>query len=323
MPTDIALAQIPAQIVYASAELRIADLLADGPRTTTELADEAAAHEPSLRRLLLALAGLGILAHVDADRFELTDAGRPLVTGAPDSVSALVRMLCGPEMLRAWQALVSSLRTGHCAWELAHGMPVFDYYAIHPESAAEFNEAMAEHTRDAAPAIVAAGDFARFRTVVDVGGGDGTLMAAILQAEPGVEGVVFDVPDALGPDTDRCRFVAGDFFSSVPEGANAYLLRQILHDWPDEAATQILRSCRTAMAPGARLLILERMLPERATPDHLQPLLVDLLMLVATGGRERTEREFRELLAAADLRLLTVSEALPPFDYRVIEAGRA
>jgi O-methyltransferase domain/Dimerisation domain len=308
--TDIAIAPIPSQIVYAAAELRIADLLADGPRTAAELARSASADEPSLRRLLLALAGLGVVVQLDGDRFELSEAGRPLREGVPDSTRAVIRLLCGPEMLRAWAELVPSLRSGESAWERAHGMPVFEYYGAHPRSAADFDAAMAEHTRDAAPALVAACDFSRFRTVVDVGGGDGTLMAAIRQAEPEVEGVVFDLPD-------------GDFFLSVPEGGDAYVLKQILHDWADEPALRILRTCRAAMKPDARLLILERMLPERATADDLQPLLLDLLMLVATGGRERTEREFRELLAAADLELLSVSSALPPFDYRVIEAAVA
>jgi hypothetical protein len=174
-----------------------------------------------------------------------------------------------------------------------------------------------------APAIVAAADFSRFRTVVDVGGGDGTLLAAILDAEPEVEAVAFDVPEALGRAFGRLRTEAGDFFESVPAGADAYVLKQILHDWQDEPASAILRRCRAAMDPGARLLILERMLPERATPADLAPLLVDILMLVATAGRERTEREFRELLAATDLQLLSVSEALPPFGYRVIEAAVA
>jgi O-methyltransferase domain/Dimerisation domain len=315
---EMALAPIPAQILHAAAELRIADLLAGGPRTTADLAHDAGAHEPSLQRLLLALAGLGIVAQLDADRFELTEAGMQLTTAG-----ALFRLLCGPEMLRGWEALVPSLRTGDPAWEIAHGMPVFEYYEAHPESAATFNAAMAEHTRDAAPELVAAGDFSRFGTVVDVGGGDGTLLAAILAAEPSVEGIAFDVADALGEPSVRCRMVAGDFFASVPDGADAYVLKQILHDWADEPATAILRSCRAAMGPHARLLILERMLPERATPADLAPLLVDILMLVATGGRERTEREFRELLAAADLELLSVSEVLPPFGYRVIEAAVA
>jgi O-methyltransferase domain/Dimerisation domain len=319
---EIVIAPIPAQIIHAAVELRIADRLADGPRSAAQLADAAEAHEPSLRRLLLALTGLGIVAQLESDRFELTETGRPLIDGAPDSMRALFRLLCGPEKLRAWEALVPSVRTGHSAWELAHGMPVFEYYGKHPELAAIFNAAMAEHTRDAAPAIVAAGDFSRFRSVVDVGGGDGTLMTAILEAEPDLEGVVFDVPEALGEPTDRCRFVAGDFFASVPVGADAYLLKQVLHDWPDEPATAILRSCRAAMRPDSRLLILDRMLSDRVGPDDLQPLLVDVLMMVATGGRERTEREFRDLLAAADLELLSVSEALSPFDYRVIEAAR-
>jgi hypothetical protein len=211
------------------------------------------------------------------------------MTGAPDSMRALFRLLCGPEQWRAWAELVPSIRAGQCAWELAHGMPVFEYYGAHPESAANFNAAMAQHTRDAAPAIVAAADFSRFRTVVDVGGGDGTLLTAILDAEPELEGVVFDVPEAVGEPADRRRVEAGDFFSSVPEGADAYVLKQVLHDWADEPVTAILRSCRAAMRPDARLLILERVLPERAT--------------------------------AADLQLLSVSEALPPFDYRVIEAA--
>jgi hypothetical protein len=320
---DLAISPIPAHILRAAAELGVADHLADGPRTTAELAARTHADGPSLRRLLRALAGLGVVAQLDRERFELTEAGRPLIAGAPGSASALLRMLCGPEMLRSWSELVGSVRTGESAWELAHGMPVFAYYAEHPDSAATFNEAMAEHTREAAPGLIAAGDFSRFRTVVDVGGGDGTLLAAILAAEPAVEGILFDQPGALGAPFDRCRAVAGDFFTAVPEGADAYLLKQILHDWADEPATAILRSCRRAVGPGARVLIVERMLPERATPDDVQPLLVDVLMLVATGGRERTEREFRDLLAAADLELLSVSEALPPFAYRVIEAGVA
>jgi hypothetical protein len=320
---ELAIAPITAQILYAAAELRIADRLADRPRTTAELAREAHAHEGSLRRVLLALVGLELLEQIDRDRFALADAGRPLLADAPDSIAALVRMLCGPEMLRAWEALVPSLRTGESAWQLAHGVAVFDYYAAHPESAATFNAAMADHTRAAAPAIVAAGDFSRFRTVVDVGGGDGTLLAAILDASPEVEGIAFDVPEALGRPFGRLRTEAGDFFSSVPEGADAYVLKQILHDWADDPANAILRSCRAAMGPGARLLIVERMLSEPVGVDDLQPLLVDVLMLVATGGRERTERDFRDLLAAADLELVSVSEALPPFAYRVIEARGA
>jgi hypothetical protein len=316
-------APIASQILYAAAELRVADLLADGSATTAELAEAAGAHGPTLRRLLLALAGLGVVSQIGADRFELTEAGRPLQVDGPGSMRALILLLCGPEMAHSGSELVRSVRSGECAWNLAYGMPVFEYYARHPESAAIFNAAMAEHTRDAAPGIVAAGDFSRFRTVVDVGGGEGTLLAAILDAEPGVKGIAFDVPEALGAASGRLRTEAGDFFSSVPEGADAYVLKQVLHDWSDAPATAILRNCRAAMRPGARLLIAERMLPERVGTEDREPLLVDLLMLVATGGRERTEREFRELLAAAGLELLTVSDVMPPFGYRVLEAAVA
>jgi O-methyltransferase len=323
---ELALGSVAAQVIYAAAELGIADRLAEGPKSCAELSDGA--HEPSLRRLLLALAGLGIVRQIDRDRFELADAGRPLRAEAPDSANALVRMLCGPEMWRSWGELLASVRSGELAWDRAHGMPVFEYYGRHPESAATFNAAMAEHTRDAAPGILAAGDFSRFRTLVDVGGGDGRLVAEILRAEPELEAVVFDVPEGLAaaPGTlaaagvaGRCRVETGDFFVAVPADADAYVLKQILHDWDDGRAIAILRNCRAAMAPGARVLIVERTLREPVTPADREPLLVDMLMLAVTGGRERTEREFRDLLHAAGLSATRVTVPLP-FGYRVIEA---
>jgi hypothetical protein len=326
---EMAVGSVSAQVVHAAAELGIADLLADGPRTSAQLGERVAAHEPSLRRLLLALAGLGILEQIEGDRFALTDSGRSLRSAGPDSQRAFVRMLCGPEMLRSWTELVPAVRDGAPAWERAHGMPVFEYYGRHPESAAIFNAAMADHTRAAAPAIVAAGRFSRFRTLVDVGGGDGTLVAEILRAEPGLEAIVFDLPEGLeaAPATlaaagaaDRCRVQAGDFFAAVPAGADAYVLKQILHDWDDERAVAILRSCRAAMAPSARLLVVERVLSEPVTPADAPSLLADLVMLAVTGGRERTEREFRALLGAAGMSVTSVTEPLP-LGYRLIEAA--
>jgi SAM-dependent methyltransferase len=241
-------------------------------------------------------------------------------------------MLCGTEDWRSWDELAPSVRTGERAWDRAHGVPVFEYYARHPEGSARFNAAMAEHTREAAPAIVARGDFARFGTVMDVGGGDGTLVAAIIRAHEELEGIVFDVPAGLASAdatlaaagvADRCRLVAGDVFASVPAGADAYVLKQVLHDWDDERVAAILRNCRAAMRPGARLLVLERTVPELVGADDARTLLLDVLMLVLTGGRERTEREFRGLLEAAGFATATFSEPLEPSGYRLIEAAPA
>jgi hypothetical protein len=315
--------EMVAKIIYAAAELRIPDLLEERPRTCAELAERTGTRDQSLRRLLRALAGLGIVTQTDADRFELGELGDRLRADAPDSQRSLVTMRCGPEIWRSWDQLLPCLRSGTPGWELAHGMSWLDFYARNPEPAANFNRAMAEHTRDAAPGIVSAAELGRFHTVVDLGGGGGTLMAEALRANHDLQGVVFDLP--LGLDsalaTERCRVVAGDFFDSVPDGADAYLLKQVLHDWDDEACIDILRTIRAAVSPQARVLIVDRMLPEVVSDADTQTLLVDVLMMVVTGGRERTEAEFRRLLEAAGFQLTRVTEAIPPFDYRVIEGA--
>jgi hypothetical protein len=189
---------------------------------------------------------------------------------------------------------------------------------------------MGEHTRTAAPGLVAAAGLERFGTVLDAGGGDGTLLAAVLREHPKLQGMLFDLPAGLAEAeatleaagvADRCRIFAGDLFVSVPAGADAYLLKQVLHDWDDAHAAAILRRVRAAMADDARLLILERMLPERPGAEDLPTLLVDLVMLTVNGGRERTERDFRALAEAAALELTAISDAIAPFGYRVIEAA--
>jgi hypothetical protein len=239
-------------------------------------------------------------------------------------------MLWGKESWVSWGELVAAIRTGEAGWSQAYGMSWIDFYSRHQEASTTFNKAMAQHSRDAAPGLIEAIRPARFGTVLDVGGGDGTLIAEMLHAEPALHGIVFDLPSGLDEAAatleargviDRCRLYPGDFFEAIPHDADAYLLKQILHDWDDDAAVRILSNCRAAMSPAARLLILERMLPEVVGPADMPTLLIDMHMLVVTGGRERTEEEFRGLLDKAGFTMTAVSKALPPYDYRVIEAA--
>ncbi|RSN66841.1 MULTISPECIES: methyltransferase [Actinomadura] len=327
---DMAFGYMPAQIIHTAAELRLADALADGPRTSTDLAARTGAHAPSLYRLLRGLACLGAVEQKERDLFALTDAGRALRADGPGSVRALVRLFCGPDVWASWGDMTGTLRTGEDAWRRVTGRTSFESFAADPELSATFNAAMAEHTRTIAPAIIGAHDFARYRTIADLGGGDGTLLAAILRAVPGPRGVLFDLPPALaaapevlGDVAGRCEIVPGDFFASVPPGADAYLLKSVLHDWDDERAAAILRTCRAALRPDARVLILEQAMPEVVTPDDRGTVMNDLNMLVSVGGRERTEDEFRELARAAGLSVASIGGPLPPSGYRVIEARPA
>ncbi|CNF49277.1 O-methyltransferase [Mycobacterium tuberculosis] len=325
---DLAFGYMPAQIVHAAAEMGLADALADGPRSSEELAKATGAHAPSLHRLLRGLATLGAVEQRERDLFALTAEGRRLRADAPDSIRALVRLFCGPEVWRTWGDMTETLRTGEYAWKRVTGRTSFEYFESDPELSATFNEAMAEHTRAVAPGIIEAHDFSRYGTVADLGGGDGTLLAAILRAHRGPRGLLFDLPaglaaasGALGEVAGRVEIVPGDFFESVPEGADAYVLKSVLHDWSDGKATAILRNVREAMRPDARLLILEQVMPEIVTPEAAGIVRNDLNMLVATGGCERTEAGFRDLLDAAGFTGVSFTGPLPPAAYHVIEAA--
>ena len=322
-----------AQVVYTAAELGVADHLAAGPRTSEELARATGTHEPSLRRLLRALAGLGLLTQCEPDRpdrYALSALGRQLCGDAPDSAREMVRLLAGPESWRAWGDLIGSVRTGEPSWDRVTGMSFFEFLDRHADKATTFNAGMAAYTRSAAPGLVAAHDFARFDTVVDIGGGNGTLLAEVLRAEPHVTGVVFDTATALAEAprvlaeagvADRCQTVAGDFFAAVPEGGDAYVLKSVLHDWDDERALAILANCRAAMGPDARLLVIERLLPDLVTPDVLAWLLGDVEMMILPGGIERTESDYRDLLAAAGFAVVDVSDPQPEFGHSLVEAA--
>ena len=333
---DLSLGPITAQAIHTAADLGLADLLAGGLRTSGELALETGTPAPTLRRLLRALTALGVLAQDGPDRFGLTELGGHLRRDAPDSVRSIAILMGIDEWWQAWGDLATSVRTGEPAFDRIFGMPAFEYLGRNPDRAAVFARAMTEMTRDIAPGVAAGYDFSKFGTIVDVGGGEGTLVAHILGAVPGLRAVLFDTPTGLeaAPGVlasagvaDRCEIVPGDFFAAVPESADAYVVKSILHDWDDERSATILRNCRRAMAPGGRVLIVEKVIPDVITAGDLEAtevVLADLIMLtLMSGGRERTEADFRALLAAAGLAVTTITDPVTPQGERIIEAAAA
>jgi precorrin-6B methylase 2 len=288
--------------------------LAQGPQSTEVLARETRAHAPTLHRLLRALASLGVIDELEPGRFGLNALGAQLRTGVPDSVRNLALTFGSERVWRVWGELGHSIRTGTPAMRYVFGMHGFEYLAGHPQEAAVFNEAMAEITRQVARAVVAGYDFTPFSAIVDVGGGNGTLIASILNAAPRLRGIVFDSPSGSAEASrqlqasglmERCEVIAGDFFRSVPRGADAYILKSIIHDWDDERSATILKNCREAISPDGKLLVIERVMPERidALGGHQRWTMLDMHMLVMLGGRERTADEFQALLAAANFKL--------------------
>jgi hypothetical protein len=325
---------MPAQVVHVAAQLGVADLLANGAKTAETLARETGTHAPSLHRLLRALASLGLLDEMELGQFRLTATGTHLRTGMPGSLRNLALMFGGEHSWRSWGDLLHSVRTGEPAAQHIYGLDSFEYLAAHPKKASVFNAAMADITRQVARAVAAAYDFSRFRTIVDIGGGNGTLMAAILAGAPASRGIVFDLQsgNAEAPQqlaaagvAERCEVVGGDFFRCVPNGADAYLLKSVIHDWDDERSILILKNCRRAMSADGKLLLVERVMPARmeASPSHQRMAMIDINMLAVPGGRERTESEYRALFAAAAFALtqiLPLSAHSDRLDVSLIEA---
>jgi hypothetical protein len=319
------------RVVHVAAELGIVDLLAQGAKSTEVLARETGTDASALRRLLRALASLGVIDELDSGRFALNVVGEPLRTGVPESVRNLALTFGSERSWRVWGELRHSILTGEPAMRHAFGMDGFEYLAAHPQHAARFNEAMAEITRQVARSVVAGYDFAPFSTVVDVGGGNGTLIATILKAAPKLRGVVFDSPSGSAGASrelevhglsERCEVIAGDFFNSVPRDADAYILKNIIHNWDDERSVTILRNCREAIAGDGKLLLIERVMPARidAGGDHQRWTMLDLHMLVMLGGRERTKDEYQALLAASKFKLKRTLSLPGATGFSVIEA---
>lgn len=316
-------------VIYVAAKLGLTDLLADGARTAADLARLTDTHERSLLRLIRALCALGIFTEACNGGFGLTELGSYLAAKSERSVKAFA--LFEGEMLRAgWDQMIESIRTGKTGGELAGGgLERFEDMArTSPAAAALFNEAMVSGTRMQTAALLTAYDFSAIATLMDVGGGLGELMSAILRKYPAMRGIVFDLPHceetaagnlAASGVGDRCKFIAGSFFETVPAGADAIIMKSIIHDWNDERCARILRNCRSALKPGARLLVVDRVMPTKleATPDHLSVALADLNMLRGPGGCERTEGEFRDLLANGGFRMTRI---VPFGRFGVIEA---
>ena len=312
------------QAIHVAARLGIADRLADGPKSSAELAAATESDAPTLYRLLRALASVGVFTEAIPGHFVLTPLAALLRTGTADSMRALA-IIYNEEGYRAWGDLLYSVRTGQPAFEHVFGLPVFEYYAQHPESDRLLNEGLVGYTNRVAGAVVAAYDFSPFGTVVDVGGGYGALLAAILQRHPRTRGILFDQPHVVAGAAeqlqtagvaDRCTRIAGDFFVAVPDGGDAYVLSQILHDWDDGRSMAILQQCRRAIPDAGKLLVVETVLPPGEEPSFGKWL--DLHMLAITGGRERTAAEYDALFQAAGFALARV---LPtPAGPSVVEA---
>jgi len=324
---DLIASQRITAVIYVAARLGVADLLAEGAKTPRELAQRTGAHERSLRRLLRALITIGICKPVGTDQFALTPVGAPLASSAEPSLKVLA-LFEGEMLWQSWGALLDSIRTGKNMAELAGIEDTFELMGRNPEAVRTFNQAMVALTRTITPGVLAAYDFSGIARLMDVGGGYGELLGAILNAYPSMRGVIFDLPRCADGAREhlaaagvgaRAEFIAGSFFESVPSGADAIILKSIIHDWDDERSIKILANCHRALPQAGRLLLVERLMPEvpgTAAEDRWVTL-SDLNMLRGPGGSERTRSEHEDVLRAAGFKLTRV---LPAGRMSVIEA---
>jgi SAM-dependent methyltransferase len=323
VPPPLALYQMAvghylSRALYLAAKLGIADLLKDGPRDARDLAKITETHAPSLNRVMRLLASAGVFTELEDGRFALAPIGECLRTGVPGSSRAMVMLFAGIGIQDSWKELEYCVRTGQPAFrkESPDADP-FSQIAKNPEMAAVFDEAMATFAPVTAAAVAAAYDFSTFNTIVDVGGGNGAILIGILKAYPTLRGIVFDQPHAANRAKDkidgeglssRCEAVGGDFFREVPSGADAYLIKHVIHDWDDTRAIAILKNCHRAMRPAGKLLIVEGVYPRRIDQSDASrgAAANDVNMLVSTGGRQRSEAEFRALYDASGFTLTRI-----------------
>lgn len=308
-----------------AAKIRLADHLVDRPKSVEELARLTGTHAPTLHRLLRALASLGVFAEDAPGCFRNTPMSEILRSDLPGSMRAVADFFGSDWGWRATGGLLESVKTGKTAFDSIFGEPCFDYLAKHPDESEIFNEAMTGFSTRIAGVVVEAYDFSRFGTIIDVGGGHGALLTKILKACPESRGIVFDLPHVVAGAThaiqaaglsERCWIEGGSFFEAVPENGDVYVMKHIIHDWPDDKATTILRNCHRRMGPKGTLVLVEGVISPGNAEDMGK--LMDLEMLALASGKERTEAEFVDLLRGAGFRLTRVVRT--PSPVCVIEA---
>lgn len=297
------------QAIYAAAKFSIADHLKDGPKTVGELATASSTNPDALYRLLRALASVGIFAEGESRRFSLTPLAEPLRSDVPGSKRALA-LMSGDEQFRCWAEIDYSIRTGKIAFDKVFGKPIFDYLGEHPDKARIFDAAMVGiHGRESS-AILDVYDLSGIGVLADIGGGNGSQITEVLKKYPKMKAILFDLPHVVerakeriqaSGFQDRCKLVPGSFFEAVPEAADAYVMRHIIHDWDDEKCLTILRNCHRAMKPESKLLVIESVIPSGNEPFHGK--FLDLVMLLIPGGKERTQEEYRALFEQAGFEL--------------------
>jgi 2-polyprenyl-3-methyl-5-hydroxy-6-metoxy-1,4-benzoquinol methylase len=315
---------ITSQALRVVADLEIADRLAGGAKSVDDLSVETGAHADALYRIMRVLAAEGVFRETLPRQFELTELGMTLRAGAPSSARDFIRMI-NREPYIAFSNLSHSVATGRPAFDEVFGKARFDWLADHPAEAELFQRAMIALSQGDNEAVAEAYDFLPYSRVVDVGGGHGQLLSLILDRHQHISGILFDRPSGVDAAkaraesaSGRIQFLSGDFFDAVPSGADVYILKRVIHDWDNEQAVKILTKCREGMAPGGRVLIVETIMRAGDAPDPRK--FIDAIMLVVTGGAERTEEEYVAMLAEAGLRLERVHATSRPIS--VLEATR-
>jgi ubiquinone/menaquinone biosynthesis C-methylase UbiE len=316
LPPQLAMIQMATSFwvplaIHTAAKWRVADFLEDGPKTAAELAHATGTQEDTLRRLLRSLSSLGVFAELDDGRYAQTPMSQTLRSEAPGSLRDFMLMVCSDWYWRAWGQLPHAIQTAQPGFNQVFGQPVFEYLSQHPEDATVFNRAMTGFSSMSGAEVAPERyDFSGVKTVIDVAGGHGSFLARVLKANPHLQGGLFDQPAVIAEArgmlagsgvAGRCTLLEGDFFQAVPEGYDVYMMKMVIHDWPDSQALRILGNCRAAMRPGARLLLIEELMPERAVPGPHH--FIDLAMLTLLGSKVRTVKEFQQLLAQAGFEL--------------------
>jgi hypothetical protein len=319
------------QALYVAAKLNVADHLAQGPLDAEELSRATEVDAAALGRVMRALCSLDVFAESPTGKFSLNSTAELLRSDVPNSYRAAVLFSVGEVRWRCWSDLLGTVRAGGGGAEQTLGMSLFDFYAAHPEESEIHDQAMRAISAAQVAAIVSAFDFSQAGVVIDVGGGTGELLAAVLAANSLLQGILFDLPHVVAHARnvftdygvmDRAQTVGGSFFENVPSGGNTYLLKTVIHDWDDARATAILANCRRAMTAGGKLLIIERELPEIGERvQAAEPFLLDLEMLVMTpGGRERTSSEFARLLSDTQFKLARIVPTTSPVSIFEVDA---